>query len=134
MKEAYLPIKESVGYNNIKNILNVIFSIDLDDIDIREGEDENFAFEFIYFNTEINIVVSATGKSGQFNVGEGGLISILLPNPNYPFQSFLPKQFIESIIDDEHVKSKVRHLLGKRKSDVHLAFQLLKDYLDEQSL
>lgn len=133
MKTVYLPIKESLGYNNIKDVLNIVFSKRLDDISIREGEDENFAFDLTYCNTEVNIVVSATGKSGQFNVGEGGLISILLPNPNYPTQSFLPKRSLESIIDDVQIKSKVRYLFGKQKSDIHLAFQLLKDYLDKKN-
>jgi len=41
---------------------------------------------------------------------------------DYPSQSFLPKQPLESIINDEQVKSKVRYIFGKRKSDVPVLF------------
>ncbi|HEK9956010.1 TPA: hypothetical protein TT574_001871 [Streptococcus equi subsp. zooepidemicus] len=130
MTENYLPTKESIGYKNIEDILYKVFLINLDSISIREGEDENFAFDFTYGNIEINVVVSATGKSGQFNVGEGGMISVFLPNPNYPISSFLPKQSLESITGDEHFKFKIRHLFGRRQADVEYAMRVLKDYLD----
>ncbi|WP_228274376.1 hypothetical protein [Streptococcus equi] len=53
MTENYLPTKESIGYKNIKYILYKVFLINLDSISIREGEDENFAFDFTYGNIEI---------------------------------------------------------------------------------
>lgn len=130
MKSDYLPIKESIGYKNIKDVLNKVFSVNLDSLPIREGEEENFAFDFIYCNTEINIVVSATGKGGQFNVGEGGLVSIFFPDPDYPTSSFLPKQSLENIVNDDQLKFKVRHLFGKKLEDIEYAMQVLKDYLD----
>ena len=37
-------IRESLGYQNVKQALEQVFSIDLDTIAIHEGEDENFNF------------------------------------------------------------------------------------------
>lgn len=42
MSEGYLPIRESLGYQNVKQALEEVFSIDLDMIAIHEGEDEKF--------------------------------------------------------------------------------------------
>ena len=38
MSEAYLPIRESLGYQNVKKALEKIFSIDLDTIAIHEDD------------------------------------------------------------------------------------------------
>lgn len=46
MNENYLPVRESMGYRNVKKALNNIFSINLDQIDIRTGEFENFGLTF----------------------------------------------------------------------------------------
>ena len=48
MSEAYLPTRDSLGYQNVKQALEKIFSIDLDTIKINEGDDENFNFPFMY--------------------------------------------------------------------------------------
>jgi len=132
MSEEYLPIKESVGYNNLRDVLKSIFSIELDDIVIREGEDENFAFKFIYCNTEINIVVSATGKSGQFNIGDGGLIYISLPNPKYPNNSFLKNIYFHNLLSDEELVNDVKYTFGKKTESIKRALITLKDYLDSE--
>ena len=44
MSEGYLPTRDSLGYQNVKQALEKIFSIDLDTIAIHEGEDEILIF------------------------------------------------------------------------------------------
>ena len=130
MSETYLPIKESLGYKNVKKALWHVFSVNLDDIQIREGEDENFAFDLIYHSMSVNIVIAATGKKQQFEIGEGGLVQIFLPDPDYPENSFLKKKSFEWIVKDRDSQEKIRYIFGKRKSEIIFAFKLLKDYLD----
>ncbi|HEK9573092.1 TPA: hypothetical protein SU069_001938, partial [Streptococcus equi subsp. equi] len=52
-EEQYLPVKESLGYRNLKIALMNVFSIDLDKFTIIEGEFENFGFHLNYNNKEI---------------------------------------------------------------------------------
>ena len=42
MSEGYLPIRDSLGYQNVKQALEKIFSINLDTITINERDDEKF--------------------------------------------------------------------------------------------
>lgn len=74
MSEQYLSIKESLGYKNVKQALWNVFSVDLDGIKIREGEYENFGFDFKYKGYKMNMGIAATGKRVQFEAGEGGLL------------------------------------------------------------
>ena len=39
MRDDYLPTRDSLGYQNVKQALEKIFSIDLDTIKINEGDD-----------------------------------------------------------------------------------------------
>lgn len=64
MSETYLPIKESLGYQNVKTALWNVFEINLDTILIREGKEyENFGFSFSYNNYEMTMLLSSTEKS-----------------------------------------------------------------------
>ncbi|HEL0607429.1 TPA: hypothetical protein TUT21_001924, partial [Streptococcus equi subsp. zooepidemicus] len=58
MSEQYLPIKESLGYKNVKQALWNVFSVDLDNIKIREGEYENFGFDFKYKGYKLNMGIA----------------------------------------------------------------------------
>lgn len=62
MTEHYLPIKESLGYKNVKQALQNVFSVNLDDIQIRAGEYENFSFLFTYNNYFMTMLLSSTKK------------------------------------------------------------------------
>ena len=75
-KINYLPIKESLGYKNVRQALMTIFSVDLDDQEIQRGEDENFNFLFRYKDYEMTIGISSTRKHVQLEAGEGGLFNI----------------------------------------------------------
>ena len=130
MTEHYLPVKESLGYKNVKKALWNVFQIDLDKISIREGEYENFAFDLTYNRIPITIVVAGTGKHQQFEFGEGGMITIVLPDPDYPTSSFLETQFLGRVIKDPTIKKRVRHLFGKKEEDIEFVFKVLKDYLE----
>ena len=69
MSEQYLPIRDSLGYQNVKQVLEKIFSIDLDTIAIDKGEDENFNFPFVYNGYHMTIGISSTGKNTQLEAG-----------------------------------------------------------------
>ncbi|HEL1145015.1 TPA: hypothetical protein TVK10_001861, partial [Streptococcus equi subsp. zooepidemicus] len=71
-EEQYLPIRESLGYRNVKKALWSVFLVDLDEIKIREGEYENFGFILKYKTYEIIIWIASTEKNKQFEYGEGG--------------------------------------------------------------
>lgn len=62
MSDTYLPIKESLGYKNVKQALWKVFLADLDTIPIQEGEFENFSFPFSYNNYEMTMLLSSTEK------------------------------------------------------------------------
>ncbi|SDP13130.1 hypothetical protein SAMN05216347_1062 [Streptococcus equinus] len=130
MNENYLPIKESLGYKNVKTALWNVFQIDLDKLPIREGEYENFSFDLTYNKIPLTIVVAATGKNRQFEIGEGGKITIVLPDPGYPTTSFLDTQFFHRVIKDPIIKKRIKYLFGKREEDIEFVFKVLKDYLE----
>ncbi|MWV55915.1 hypothetical protein [Streptococcus zhangguiae] len=128
MREThYLPIRKSLGYRNIREALMAIFFKNLDDILIREGEYENFAFDFFYKGYEVNMGIAATGKNIQFEVGEGGLFDILFP---YDIDKESDFVFLHEVIKDEVISNSVRRVFGKNEKDVEYALLILKDFLD----
>ena len=123
MSEAYLPIRESLGYQNVKKALEKIFSIDLDTIAIHEGEDENFNFPFVYKGYHMTMGISSTGKNRQLEAGEGGLFNIWFTQADEQRFSIT---FLSKIIDDKILK----RVYGRDKKSVEHTLQLLKDFLN----
>ena len=123
MSEAYLPIRESLGYQNVKKALEKIFSIDLDTIAIHEGEDENFNFPFVYKGYHMTMGISSTGKNRQLEAGEGGLFNIWFTQADVQRFSIT---FLSKIIDDKSLK----RVYGRDKKSVEHTLQLLKDFLN----
>ena len=123
MSEAYLPIRESLGYQNVKKALEKIFSIDLDTIAIHEGEDENFNFPFVYKGYHMTMGISSTGKNRQLEAGEGGLFNIWFTQADEQKFSII---FLSKIIDDKSLK----RVYGRDKKSVEHTLQLLKDFLN----
>lgn len=123
MSELYLPIRESLGYQNIKQALEQVFSIDLDTIAIHEGEDENYNFPFVYKGYHMTIGISSTGKNRQLEAGEGGLFNIWFTQAGEQKFSIT---FLSKIIDDKSLK----RVYGRDKKSVEHTLQLLKDFLD----
>lgn len=123
MSEVYLPIRESLGYQNVKQALEKIFSIDLDTITINEGEDENFNFPFMYKGYHMTIGISSTGTNRQLEAGEGGLFNIWFTQADEQRFSII---FLSKIIDDKSIK----RVYGRDKKSVEHTLQLLKDFLD----
>lgn len=132
MSEKYLPIKESLGYKEVKSALEDVFSINLADIQIREGEYENFTLSLQYKGYDINLIVSSTGKNRQFECGEGGRFSISLPNPNYPQASFLKNIYFHNLLSDEKLIDNVKYAFGKKNGSIKRALMTLKNYLDSE--
>lgn len=62
MSDTYLPIKESLGYRNVKKASWNVFEVDLGNFHIREGEFENFSFPFSYNNYEMTMLLLSTEK------------------------------------------------------------------------
>lgn len=123
MSEGYLPIRNSLGYQNVKQALEKIFSIDLDTIAIHEGEDENFNFPFVYKGYHMTMGISSTGKNRQLEAGEGGLFNIWFTQMDEQRFSIT---FLSKIID---VKS-IRRVYGRDEKSVEHTLQLLKDFID----
>ncbi|HEL0601671.1 TPA: hypothetical protein TUS96_001741 [Streptococcus equi subsp. zooepidemicus] len=126
-EEKYLPIRESLGYRNVKEALWSVFLVDLDDIQVREGEYENFGFTLHYKDYSITMILSGTGKHIQFEFGEGGKLSILLPNPK---DILWGSSNLYELIFDKVTKEKLEYIFGKNEKDVEYAMRVLKDYLD----
>lgn len=123
MSEVYLPIRDSLGYQNIKQALEKIFSIDLDTITINEGEDENFNFPFMYNGYHMTIGISSTGKNTRLEAGEGGLFNIWFTQTDE--QRFLII-FLSKIIDDKSI----RRVYGRDEESVERTLNILKDFLN----
>ena len=123
MSEGYLPIRNSLGYQNVKQALEKIFSIDLDTIAIHEGENENFNFPFVYKGYHMTRGISSTGKNRQLEAGEGGLFNIWFTQMDEQRFSIT---FLSKIID---VKS-IRRVYGRDEKSVEHTLQLLKDFID----
>ncbi|HEK9074746.1 TPA: hypothetical protein TUR75_001862 [Streptococcus equi subsp. zooepidemicus] len=129
-EEQYLPIKESLGYKNVKQALWNIFSIDLETLQIEQGEFENFGFILKYKTDEIIIWIASTEKNKQFEYGEGGRLIITVPNPKYPEDSFLDTIYFHNLLTNDVLSDIVRYSLGKDEKSIEQTFQILKDYLD----
>ena len=123
MSEVYLPIRESLGYQNVKQALERVFSIDLDTIAIHEGEDENFNFSFVYKGYHMTIGISSTSKNRQLEAGEGGLFNIWITQAD---EQGFSVTLLSQIIDDKSIK----RVYGRDKKSVEHTLQLLKDFLD----
>ena len=116
-------IRESLGYQNVKQALEQVFSIDLDTIAIYEGEDENFNFPFVYKGYHMTIGISSTSKNRQLEAGEGGLFNIWFTQADEQRFSIT---FLSKIIDDKSLK----RVYGRDKKSVEHTLQLLKDFLN----
>ena len=125
MSELYLPIRDSLGYQNVKQALERVFSIDLDTIAIHEGEDENFNFPFVYKGYHMTMGISSTSKNRQFEAGEGGLFNIWFTQTDEQRFSII---FLSKIIDDKSIK----RVYGWDEKSVEHTLQLLKDFLDSE--
>ena len=125
MSELYLPIRDSLGYQNVKQALERVFSIDLDTIAIHEGEDENFNFPFVYKGYHMTMGISSTSKYRQFEAGEGGLFNIWFTQTDEQRFSII---FLSKIIDDKSIK----RVYGCDEKSVEHTLQLLKDFLDSE--
>lgn len=123
MSELYLPIRDSLGYQNVKQALERVFSINLDTIAIHEGEDENFNFPFMYKGYHMTMGISSTSKNRQLEAGEGGLFNICFTQAGEQKFSIT---FLSKIIDDKSLKRVYR----RDKKSVEHTLQLLKDFLD----
>ena len=123
MSEGYLPIRNSLGYQNVKQALEKIFSIDLDTIAIHEGENENFNFPFVYKGYHMTMGISSTGKNRQLEAGEGGLFNIWFTQTDELRFSIT---FLSKVIDDKSIK----RVYGCDEKSVEHTLQLLKDFID----
>ena len=123
MSEAYLPIRESLGYQNVKKALEKIFSIDLDTIAIHEGEDENFNFPFVYKGYHMTMGISSTGKNRQLEAGEGGLFNIWFTQTDELRFSIT---FLSKVIDEKSI----RRVYGRDEESVERTLNILKDFLN----
>lgn len=123
MSESYLPTRESLGYQNVKQALEQVFSIDLDTIAIHEGEDENFNFPFAYKGYHMTIGISSTSKNRQLEAREGGLFNIWFTQTDEQRFSIT---FLSKVIDDKSIK----RVYGCDEKSVEHTLQLLKDFLN----
>ena len=123
MSELYLPIRDSLGYQNVKQALERVFSINLDTITIHEGEDENFNFPFAYKGHYMTMGISSTGKNRQLEAGEGGLFDIWFTQAD---EQRFSLTFLSKIIDDKSIK----RVYGRDRKSVERTLQLLKVFLD----
>ncbi|WP_148886468.1 hypothetical protein [Streptococcus sp. Marseille-P6264] len=123
MSEQYLPIRDSLGYQNVKQALEKIFSIDLDTIAINEGEDENFNFPFVYNGYYMIIGISSTGNNTQLEAGEGGLFNIWFTKTD---EERFSVTFLSKLIDDKSI----RRVYGCNKDSIEHTLRILKDFLN----
>ena len=123
MSEGYLPTRDSLGYQNVKQVLEKIFSIDLDTIAINEGEDENFNFPFVYNGYHMTIGISSTGKNTQLEAGEGGLFNIWFTQTD---EEKFSVTFLSKLIDDKSI----RRVYGGNKDSIEHTLNILKDFLN----
>lgn len=123
MSEFYLPIRDSLGYQNVKQALEKIFSIDLDTITINEGDDENFNFPFMYNGYHMIIGISSTGKNTQLEAGEGGLFNIWFTRTDEQRFSI---PFLSKVIDDKSI----RRVYGRDEESVERTLNILKNFLN----
>lgn len=125
MVESYLPIKKSIGYKNVKKALWNVFSVNLDNLEISSGKDENFNFIFRYNNYEMTIGISSTGRNSQFEVGEGGIFNIW-------FCHYVGKRFVVTFLYKILGDISIKRVFGKDEKSVENALWKLKSYLDSE--
>lgn len=106
----------------------------MDDEEINVFEFENFKYILNYKKNQVKLFITNTEKNVQFQFGEGGVLSIYLPNPEFPDNSFLPEKPISDIISDKEQSLFLEFVSGKRDTDVESALRILKDYLDKLSV
>ena len=123
MRDDYLPTRDSLGYQNVKQALEKIFSIDLDTIKINEGDDESFNFPFMYNGYHMTIGISSTGKNTQLEAGEGGLFNIWFAQTDEQRFSI---NFLSKVIDDKSI----RRVYGCDEESVERTLNILKDFLN----
>lgn len=123
MSELYLPIRDSLGYQNVKQALERVFSFNLDTITINEEEDENFNFPFAYKGYYMTMGISSTGKTAQLEAGEGGLFNIWFTQTD---EQRFSVTLLSQVIDDKSIK----RVYGRDKKSVEHTLQLLKYFLD----
>src|SRR3712207_2998945 len=87
MSEQYLPVRESLGYQQLKEALWEVFKVDLDKIMICHSGCEDFFFLYKYKEYEMRLGISSTMKNMQLETGEGGILTIRFPSPEYPRDS-----------------------------------------------
>ena len=118
-------IRKSLGYQNVKQALEQVFSIDLDTIAIHEGEDENFNFPFVYKGYHMTMGISSTGKNRQLEAGEGGLFNIWFTQTD---EQRFSVTFLSNIIDDKTI----RRVYGYDKESIEQTLNILKDFLNSE--
>ena len=123
MSEGYLSTRDSLGYQNVKQALEKIFSTDLDTITINEGDDENFNFPFMYNGYHMTIGISSTSKNTQLEVGEGGLFNIWFAQTDEQRFSI---NFLSKVIDDKSI----RRVYGRDEESVERTLNIFKDFLN----
>lgn len=124
--ENYLPVKDSIGYINLRKALNNVFHIDLDKISIRESNYENFSFELPGLEKNVRIGITATAKNQQFNAGPGGILSIMVENPSYPRDSIMPVTPFYNLVDHD-LREKIEYAFGKNLEKLDLALEIFKE-------
>ena len=127
MSDHYLPTIESLGYKNTKVALMNIFSLNLDDLEIRKGEFENFSFVIEYKKKRINLGISSSGQNIQFEAGEGGLFNIWFYDSDNSKNSLT---FLYEVLDNEKKKNDIKKVFGKSQESIEHALIILKEYLD----
>ena len=123
MSELYLPIRDSLGYQNVKQALERVFSIDLDTIAIHEGEDENFNFPFVYKGYHMTMGISSTSKNRQFEAGKGGLFNIWFTQTD-------EQRFSVTLLSQLINGKSIKRVYGRDQKSIERTLQLLKDFLD----
>ena len=123
MSEVYLSTRDSLGYQNVKQALEKIFSIDLDTITINERDDENFNFPFMYNGYHMTIGISSTDKNRQLEAGKGGLFNIWFTRTDEQRFSIT---FLSKVIDDKSI----RRVYGRDEKSVERTLNILKDFLN----
>ena len=123
MSEVYLSTRDSLGYQNVKQALEKIFSIDFDTITINEGDDENFKFSFMYNGYHMTIGISSTGKNTQLEAGEGGLFNIWFTQTD-------EQRFSVTLLSQLINGKSIKRVYGRDQKSIERTLQLLKDFLD----
>ena len=123
MSEGYLSTRDSLGYQNVKQALEKIFSIDLDTITINERDDENFNFPFMYNGYHTTIGISSTDKNRQLEAGKGGLFNIWFTQTD-------EQRFSVTLLSQLINGKSIKRVYGRDQKSIERTLQLLKDFLD----